>query len=192
MYVVGCRASKELWMRLFSLQGPASVWTQAVAVLLRTDLRRLHQAVEVPAAAQVSSSLIPVLMYELQGNLSGWCFTTRTRWVQTKQQVRLEWVSMRPNDVRVPQRRLTLWVRSWLNTLMVWCSVLYDLLTGRSWTAATAWRDGRLGKWHPKLDNFTTTTSKSNNCLTVVCYYIDIYSLFIYYSHIYIFICIYK
>lgn len=41
--------------------------------------------------------------------------------------------------------------------------VCFYLLTGRFWTVGMAWRDGRLGKSHQKLDSFTTTTSKSNS-----------------------------
>jgi len=36
------------------LQGSASIWTQAVAVLFWPNIWRIHQAVEVSAAAQVS------------------------------------------------------------------------------------------------------------------------------------------
>lgn len=37
----------------------------------------------------------------------------------------------------------------------------FYLLTGRFWTVAMAWRDGRLARLRPKLDSCTTTTSKS-------------------------------
>lgn len=40
------------------LQRPSSVWTQAVAVLLWTDVWCLHQAVEISAAAQVNYNLL--------------------------------------------------------------------------------------------------------------------------------------
>lgn len=43
-----------------------------------------------------------------------------------------------------------------------------NLLIGRFWTVVMAWRDGRLGRWHPKLDSFTTTTSKSNYSFTTL------------------------